>query len=184
VVRDFPLGRTRHLADLTNDGVISFTEMLSARREPDAIQWTPRGRLMTANEGDYEFGLGEDQFTGGRNFSLWSRGGSLLFEVGKALEQAVADAGRYDDGRSDNNGTEPEGLDIARFGDRVFAFVGLERADSVVVYRLVGANERPALIEVLATGDRPEGLLAIPNRNLFVSANEDDGTIDIFRAVR
>ena len=27
-------------------------------------------------------------------------------------------------------------------------------------------------------------IMALPGRNLFVSANEDDGTIDIFRAVR
>jgi len=29
---------------------------------------------------------------------------------------------------------------------------------------------------------RPEGLLALPNRGLFVTANESDGTIDIFTA--
>ena len=36
---------------------------------------------------------------------------------------------------------------------------------------------------MLATGDRPEGLLAIPSRNLFVTANEGDGTISIFKLV-
>lgn len=52
----------------------------------------------------------------------------------------------------------------------------------MAVYRLIGDREVPLFIEVLPTGDRPEGLLAIPNRGLFVSANEDDGTIDLFSA--
>ena len=61
----------------------------------------------------------------------------------------------------------------------MFAFVGAERADSIVVYRL---SDSPKFVEVLATGDEPEGLLAIRRRGLFVSANEGDGTIDLFRA--
>lgn len=182
VIGHFPLGRTTHLADLTDDATVSFTEtLLQARREPDAVHWTPGGRLYTANEGDYGVDLAPGQFSGGRNFTLFGDDGRVQYEVGKALEQAAANAGLYPDGRSDNRGVEPEGLEIARFGNRTFLFVGMERANGVAVYRL-GAGERPRFVEVLETGDRPEGLLAIPGRRLFVSANEDDGTIDLFRA--
>ena len=88
--------------------------------------------------------------------------------------------GFYDDGRSDNKGIEPEGLEIGDYGNRTYAFVAGERAGIVAVYRLHGNEKKPDLIQLLPTGDRPEGLLAIPARNLFVSANEGDGTISIF----
>ena len=49
----------------------------------------------------------------------------------------------------------------------------------MAVYQLV-TDRNPRLVQLLPTGERPEGLLAIPSRDLFVSANEDDGTISIF----
>ena len=55
-------------------------------------------------------------------------------------------------------------------------------ANFVAVYRLIGAQELLQFVEILPTGVRPEGLLALPNRGLFVTANESDGTIDIFTA--
>ncbi len=48
--------------------------------------------------------------------------------------------------------------------------------------QLVGPLEAPRFVEILPTGDRPEGLAAIPRRGLFVTANDGDGTIDIFTA--
>ena len=104
----------------------------------------------------------------------------IVWESGAGLEQAVADAGFYDDGRSDNKGIEPEGLEIGDYGNRTYAFVAGERAGIVAVYRLHGNEKKPDLVQLLPTGDRPEGLLAIPARSLFVSANEGDGTISIF----
>jgi DNA-binding beta-propeller fold protein YncE len=179
VIRDFSARSTTHAADLTDDGDVSFTEVLDdVRREPDAIHWTPGGRLITANEGDYDL---DAVFTGGRNFTMYAATGPIEFDSGVGLERAAHNAGVYDDGRSDSRGVEPEGIEIAKFGNRTFLFVGMERADAVAVYRLNGNAERPVLVEVLETGERPEGLLALPVRNLFVSANEDDGTIDIFR---
>jgi len=183
IVRHFPARRVTHRADLTDNGTVSFTETLSdVRREPDAIHWTPGGRLVTANEGDYDLDLVDGEFVGGRGYTVFGATGGIEFDSGAGLERAANTAGLYNDSRSDNKGTEPEGVEIATFRGRTFLFVGLERANAVVVYRLVGPNERPVLVEVLETGDRPEGLLAIPRRNLFVTANEDDGTIDIFRA--
>jgi len=183
IVRHFPARLVTHRADLTDDGTVSFTEQLSdVRREPDAIHWTPGGRLVTANEGDYDLDLLEGEFVGGRGFTVFGAAGAIEYDSRAGLERAANNAGLYDDSRSDNKGTEPEGVEIATFRGQTFLFVGLERANAVVVYRLVGPNERPVLVEVLETGDRPEGLLAIPRRGLFVSANEDDGTIDIFRA--
>ena len=52
----------------------------------------------------------------------------------------------------------------------------------MAVYRLNGSKDKPKFIQILETGERPEGLLAIPRRGLFVTANEGDGTISIFGA--
>jgi hypothetical protein len=59
----------------------------------------------------------------------------------------------------------------------------MERGSAVAVYRLNGSKDKTKFIQILETGSRPEGLLAIPGRSLFVTANEGDGTIDIFQGV-
>jgi hypothetical protein len=80
--------------------------------------------------------------------------------------------GHYPEGRSDAKGTEPEGIEVGRFGDETLIFVGTERSSFVAVYRDTGAE--PEFLQVLPSGIGPEGLLAIPARNLFVTANEAD----------
>ena len=180
IVRHFPAGTVTHAADLEEDGVIAFDDLLvDSRREPDAIHWTPEGNLITANEGDYDLDV---DFVGGRGFTMFSKKGEVLFDSGADLEIELAAAGLYDDDRSDSKGSEPEGIEIAEYGNHTFLFVGMERAapGAVAVYRLKGSQERPQFVQILETGNRPEGLLAIPQRNLFVTANEGDGTISIF----
>lgn len=178
VVGDFPAGTTSHKADLTDDDTISFAEDLTARREPDSVGWTPDGHLITADEGDYDLDV---ELTGGRTFTVWGSDGTVVFDVGVQLEKRAAKVGLYDDGRSDNSGVEPEGLEVATFGGVPFAFVGAERADFVAVVKIADPSS-PSIVQYLGTGDRPEGLLAIPIRGLLVTANEGDGTIDIFIA--
>jgi hypothetical protein len=71
--------------------------------------------------------------------------------------------------------------------------VGGERCECVVVYELKWGLW-PDLVQVLdinddeTEGERPEGLFAIPQRGLFISANEGDGgdppgTISIYQGV-
>ena len=105
---------------------------------------------------------------------------ALHAPAGGIVPELAARAHLYDDGRSDAKGVEIEGVEIGNYGGQTFVFVGAERGNFVAVY-LLGANEAdPRFMQILATGDRPEGLLAIPQRNLFVTANEGDGTISIF----
>jgi hypothetical protein len=53
VVGHWSAGTTTHAADTEEDGDIQLVDQLvNARREPEAIAWTPGGRLLTANEGD------------------------------------------------------------------------------------------------------------------------------------
>ena len=171
VIDSWSAGSATHAADLDDDDVIDFSDSLTEAREPDAIGWTPDGNLVTANEGDW---LG-----GSRDFTIFAPDGTVIFTSGVSLEQHVAAGGRYDDGRSDNKGVEPEGVEVGTFGSKTYLFIGAERAATVAVYRL-GKDRSPTFVQLLATGDRPEGLLAIPDRGLFVTANEGDGTISIF----
>ncbi len=179
ILNDFTAGLVSHRADLFEDGVIRFTDLLDgSRREPDGIHWTPAGNLAVANEGDYDLDV---DFVGGRGFTIFSPSGRIVFESGNELEKEVKKAGYYDDTRSDAKGTEPEGIEIANFGGKSYLFVGMERAKpgAVAVY-LLKNESNPEFLQVLKTGSRPEGLLALPQRNLFVTANEGDGTISIF----
>jgi DNA-binding beta-propeller fold protein YncE len=168
-------------ADLTDDDVVSFTEHLTAPREPDGIQWTNDGNLITANEGDYA-----ETPAGGRGWTVFAPTGDIVWESGSSAERALADAGRYPDGRSDAKGAEFEGTEIGSFGGSWFsepteyAFIGSERGDAVLVYDMTDETN-PALTQVLPTGEAPEGVLAVPQRNLFLASNEDSGTISVFR---
>jgi hypothetical protein len=183
ILVDFTAGTVTHAADLEDDDIIRFDDLLiDSRREPDAIGWTPDGFLVTANEGDYDLDV---DFVGGRGFTIFSVTGEVVFDSGAEMEIALARAGMYNDGRSDAKGSEPEGIEIGQYGNRTFLFVGMERADpgAVAVYRFSGGKQKPKLVQILETGERPEGLLAIPSRQLFVTANEGDGTISIFVGV-
>jgi len=182
IVSHFTAGTTTHEADLDDDDVIRFNDRLKkARLEPDAIAWTPDGSLITANEGDYDLDLAEGEFVGGRNWSIFSQNGRLLHDSGASLEKAAAREGLYPDGRSDAKGIEPEGAEVGIFGRDTLVFIGAERGSFVGVYELKNHDRAtPRLLQLLPTGDRPEGLLAIPQRNLFVTSNEGDGTISVF----
>lgn len=151
--------------DLAEDGALNFTESATAvAREPDAVQWIGTDRLATANEGDWK--------GGSRGFTLFNRDGSVAFDSGPSLEQAIAAIGHYPEKRSDAKGVEPEGLKFARFGDADYLFVLTERASIAAVYRI--ENGQPVLAQLLPSGISPEGATAIPSRNLLVTANEVD----------
>jgi len=171
VIDDWSTGVSSHPADKKNDRAISLTDGLSEEREPDAIGWTAAGNLATANEGDLR--------GGSRDWTIFAPDGDIVYTSGEAFEAEAVRHSHYPDSRSTSKGTEPEGLEIGAFGDRQFAFVGSERGHFVAVYRL-DDETTPTFVQLLPTGFRPEGLLAIPSRGLVVTANENDGTISIF----
>lgn len=155
-------------------GDLQLTETITRRREPDAVQWIDDWRFATANEGDYEDADGDEG--GARGFTVFHVSGTVEHESGPALEWEMAAAGHYDEARSANKGVEPEGLESGRFAGRQLLFVGAERANAVGVYEMDGQGV-PHLRQLLPTGSGPEGLLAVPDRRLFVVAaeNAEDG---------
>jgi len=150
--------------DAKKDGKIELADSMGkVAREPDAVHWIDAGRFVTANEGDWK--------GGSRSFTIFNRDGSVAYESGESLEHEIVSLGHYPDKRN-KKGVEIEGVETGRFGSDNLIFVGSERASVVAVYRDTGAA--PELLQVLPTGIGPEGLLAIPSRNLFVATSETD----------
>lgn len=171
VINHFSAGTvTLQGIDITEDGVISLTEKLTdVPREPDAVAWLRHGRrgaygIATANEGDL--------FGGSRGFSLFSRRGNVLFDSGASLEEIAVQHGHYPEARSANKGTEPEAIEYGRFDGDDYLFVGSERGSFIAIYEVNGV--RPEFQQLLPGPLGPEGLLAIPSRNLLIASGEED----------
>jgi hypothetical protein len=154
---------------ITLDGVL-----LDVLREPDAVAWIDDDVLATANEGDLVGGC--------RSFTVFRRGGTRLFEARSRLEHEIVRAGHYPEDRSENKGNEPEAVEYGKFGGDELLFVGSERSNTLLVYD-VDEPRRPRLRQVLPTGVGPEGVLAIPRRDLLVVASEEDARDDHYRSV-
>ncbi|MBB2973492.1 esterase-like activity of phytase family protein [Mesorhizobium sp. RMAD-H1] len=151
--------------DTKSDGALTFDKSLKgALREPDAVKWLDDERLVTANEGDYK--------GGSRGFTIFARDGKVLYESGASLERRIAQIGHYPEKRSGKKGIEPEGIEVATFGDAKYIFVATERSSIIGVYKDTGGE--PEFVQLLPSGIGPEGLVAIPARNLLVTANETD----------
>lgn len=165
VVSHFPAGTvTFDKVDTKKDGKLSFTgRQENVVREPDSAKWLDDNRFVVANEGDWKGGA--------RGFTIFSKTGEVLYESGPSFEHEVANLGHYPEHRN-KKGVEPEGLATGTFGDDRLIFVGSERGSLVGVYKDSGAE--PQFIQALPSGIGPEGLIAIPSRNLFVTANETD----------
>ena len=183
VIRIFSAGTSKHKrADLKKDKKISFTQSFEGRREPDALAFTADGKyIITANEGDTKQKTFKDGiYSGGRGWSIFDLEGNVVYDTGSSLEEEAVIRGHYPDGRSKKRGIEVEGVAVASFNNQEFAFVASERGSFLAVYDLSNIKY-PQLVSFLPTGMAPEGILPIPQRNLVLTANEKDGTIDTFR---
>ncbi|RUV48839.1 alkaline phosphatase, partial [Mesorhizobium sp. M5C.F.Ca.IN.020.29.1.1] len=165
IVTHFSAGSvTLDKIDTKKNGAFSFDGKIeNVAREPDAVKWLDNDRLVVANEGDYK--------GGSRGFTIFSKKGEVVYESGPSFEYQVANAGHYPDDRN-KKGVEPEGLEIGTFGEDELIFVASERGSVVGVYNNAGAE--PQFVQILPSGIGPEGLVAIPSRNLLVTANEAD----------
>lgn len=172
ILADFPAGKVDlENIDATDErGAMIFTESQSdVPREPDAVKWLDDTYFATANEGDMDGGT--------RGWTIFAKDGSISYDSGTSFEQAMIQIGHYPDKRSDSKGVEPESVTTATFGGTPMIFVGSERGSIVGVYDATDPAA-PALSQLLPSGVAPEGFVAIPERNLLVSANEFDGLED------
>ncbi len=139
---------------------------------------------------------------GARSFAIWTSDMARVYDSGDELERRtstlpnVAFNASHDnntlDGRSASKGPEPEGVAVARFGSKHYAFIGLERVGGVMVYD-VTVPTAPSYVTYLNTrtadtGDRgPEGLAFIPaarspnGKPLLVVGHEVSGTTTVLQ---
>jgi hypothetical protein len=137
---------------------------------------------------------------GGRSMAIWSADGDLVWDSGDMVEQYLASeecfAGsardipcsdffnsNHSDGssflnRSDNKGPEPEAVSVATFGDRSFAFLGLERMGGIMVFDITDP-EAPSIIDYLNTR---EEWVADPGANLATVGDLGIEDIKVVRA--
>ncbi|KUF10623.1 esterase-like activity of phytase family protein [Pseudoponticoccus marisrubri] len=150
--------------DTTEEGALTFTDSQSGVvREPDAVKWLDDNHFATANEGDMD--------GGSRGWTIFHKDGTVVYESGTSFERALIEIGHYPEERSGNKGVEPESIETATFGDTPMVFVGSERGSVVGVYDVTDPTA-PVLKQLLPSGIGPEGYVALPERNLLVSANE------------
>ncbi len=160
--------------DTTENNLIELSNSLvDVPREPDGITWVSPVHFATADEGDL--------FGGSRSFTIFNLLGKPIFSSGHQLDHLAAQLGHYPEERSENKGNEPENVAFSRYGKDNLLFVGSERANLVFVYQL-HRHRDPKLLQILPTGVGPEGLLPIPDRDLFVAASEKDDRGDKFRS--
>jgi len=159
---------------------------------------TQLGRLnITSTLGDTD---GDGDFDelyapGARSFSVWNGNtGALVFDSKNELDVNASSVNLYPDGRSDDKGTEPEGLAIGKVGNNSLLFVGMERADAVAVYDITNPV-KPVFRQILGKlgiapgaepGIGPEGVLFVPadkspnGKSLLIVSFEVDGVIKIY----
>ncbi len=154
--------------DRKRNGQIQANESANdVLREPDTVVWLDNDRFVSANEGDYK--------GGSRGFSIFNKSGKVDYDSGNFLEHEAMRLGHYPEHRSQSKGAEPEGAEVGVFGKDRLIFIAAERASLLFVFQDMGAGQAPKYLQALPTGTGPEGVLAIPNRNLVVVASEVDG---------
>lgn len=158
---------------------------------------------------------------GGRSFTIWTASGVKVWDSGSQFEEiiqrdypncfnsdadsslataalmaaSVCSSARMDT-RSDDKGTEPEGIATGVIGAQTFAFIGLERAGGVMVYDVSNPNnpqfvtyKNPAIDGSTGAGAidvSPEGMTFVPGAQspngtpLLLVANELSGTTTIY----
>ncbi|MCS6988690.1 MAG: T9SS type A sorting domain-containing protein [Chloroherpetonaceae bacterium] len=150
---------------------------------------------------------------GARSFSIWTDNGTLVWDSGDQFEQITAqrhpqnfnasNSNNTLKNRSDDKGPEPEDVKVARIGDSLYAFIGLERIGGVMTYNITNPNApyfvdyvnnrnfavTPSAANVNLVGDLgPEGVLWIPasqsptGKGMVVVTNEISGTVTFFEA--
>lgn len=81
---------------------------------------------------------------GARSFSIWTADGQQVFDSGSDFERITAallgnkfnnnNEENKGDSRSDDKGPEPEALALGQIGQRLYAFIGLERTSGFMIY--------------------------------------------------
>ena len=128
---------------------------------------------------------------GGRSISVWDlEKETLIWDSGDHISRVVAaclPAKQYDK-RSTKRGAEPESLELWESGERLIAFVGLERGDGILAYDLTQPEQGEYIGGIFFKDRRhrgPESMVFLPDetdpdRGLLVASFEYTGTLGVF----
>lgn len=154
------------------------------------------------NDGQYE----SLYAYGARSFTIWDSNGLVVFDSGDQIARVTASVHgnafnnnedeNKGDTRSDDKGAEPEALTLGEVGDRLFAFVGLERMGAIMVFDITNPYDvkfqdyfynRGLEPSADISGDlAPEGMTFVPaaqsatNEALLIVGNEISGSIAVW----
>ncbi|WP_288984608.1 choice-of-anchor I family protein [uncultured Pseudoalteromonas sp.] len=154
------------------------------------------------NDGQYE----SLYAYGARSFTIWDSNGLVVFDSGDQIARVTASVHgnafnnnedeNKGDTRSDDKGAEPEALTLGEVGDRLFAFVGLERMGGIMVFDITNPYDvkfqdyfynRGLEPSADISGDlAPEGMTFVPaaqsatNEALLIVGNEISGSIAVW----
>jgi len=148
---------------------------------------------------------------GARSFSIWKQDGDQLIQVYDSqndfeeivnsilfLRYGDSEKSLMIDNRSDDKGTEPEGIAVGTVDGRIYAFIGMERFSGLMIYDVTDPYNpayvkfltRQNLDQELETGlaedVSPEGVLFISaedsptGKALVVLGNEVSGTTTVY----
>jgi hypothetical protein len=155
----------------------------------DLVKKAQLGNLKltkTLGDTDGDGDLDELYSFGARSFSIWNgQTGELVYDSRNELDQKAKFFNIYDDKRSDDKSTEPEGITIGRVGNKTILFLALERVNAVAVYDVTNPV-KPSFLQMLLTGKAPEGILFVEaakspsGKSLLIVSNEGDGTVKVY----
>jgi len=173
----------KRMKDMALDATV-FPDAATLKLEPNL------GRLnLIADMGDTDGDGDLDEMVafGARSFTIWNGNtGKIVYDSKNDVDKKTNELGTYDDKRSDDKGSEPEAVVVARMGNQNILFVGIERSDAFMTYDVTNPAS-PQYLQTVKTGDAPEGVLFIPasksptKRSLLVVSSEGDGTIKIYQ---
>ncbi|MBP0445301.1 choice-of-anchor I family protein [Roseomonas sp. SSH11] len=179
-------GDTARVKDLNLDEEAFGGAAAIAALKADAVL----GRLeVSAVDGDID-GDGDIDVIhalGGRSFSIWEvteTGLVQTFDSGDMIERMLLQErpDLFDDTRSDAKGPEPESITLGTIDGQLYAFVALERSDSVMSFAITSPTSAE-YAGIIATEDAPEAILFVPaedlpdgmNGPILLSPNEGSG---------
>jgi hypothetical protein len=176
IIGDFTAGSAdlEQIDTLENDLIELSSSLNNVPREPDGVSWINNNMFATADEGDL--------FGGSRGFTIYDTFGNILYSSANSLEHEVVRLGHYPEGRSENKGNEPENIEFAKFGSDQLLFVASERASVIYVFLVDQKQQSLTYVQTLPSGVGPEGIKAIPNRDLLIAACEEDSRDDKIRS--
>lgn len=152
--------------------------------------------------------MGDDSIyiLGGRSFAIWNADNmDLVYDSGSDFEKITAEVlpegfnwsndDNVMDKRSAKKGPEPEDVKIGKVGDKIYAFVGLERVGGVMTYDITNPSEAKYANYIntrdftnKVAGDvAPEGLEfiaaedSLTGKPLVLVGNEVSGTVSVLQ---